>query len=210
MRHYKLPRYCGYRGIAGFGPATGCASEMVFDYPSQAAILASILPILAAQSTRPINFGDLISTPARIQKTLERCDGHPDFETALANWLETAQPQTPAERVAIHATSLRLLEDTTDRQLIFGLIDGLLRHAMEDLTRDPAIVPAELAHTLYNEIRKSVRNQRSKTQVIPVVAKWLADDGSVTNSRQAAFVLEFIKLAEPRRNTKGGALRSAL
>jgi hypothetical protein len=183
---------------------------MVFDYPSVVAILACVLPAIAAQSPPAIDFADLIRTPAGIQQTLERCDGHPDFETALANWLEAAQPQTPAERAAIHTTSLRLLEDTTDRQLVLGLIDGLLRHAMEDLAKDPAIVPAELARTLYNEIRKSVRNQRSKTSLIAVVTKWLADNESVTSGRQASFLQEFLKLAEPRRNTKGGALGSAL
>jgi|SRR5579872_627070 len=183
---------------------------MVFDYPLVVAILAGVLPALGAQSQRPTDFADLISTPAGIQKTLERCDGHPDFETALANWLAAAHPQTPAERAAIHTTSLRLLEDTADRQLVLGLIDGLVRHALEDLTKDPAIVPAELARTLYSEMRKAVGNQKYKTNLIAVVTRWLADNESVTTGRQAGFLQEFLKLAEPRRNTKGGALGSAL
>src|SRR5882762_3281557 len=108
-------------------------------------IFASSALLISGQIQRDVDFANLIRTPSSIQRTLERCDGHPDFETALANWLEMAEPTSARDRLAVRETSLRLLEDTTDRQVVLGLSDGLLRHALEDIKRDPGIVPEELA-----------------------------------------------------------------
>ena len=174
------------------------------------ASLFTLTAALAWQKSPPVDFAELLRTPAGIQKSLERCDGHPEFETALANWLETAQPRSEAERAAIRTTSLRLLEDTADRQLVLGLIDGLLRHAVEDLRRDPAIVPAELARALYADIRKAARNQKSKTASIAVVAHWLAEDGSAAAGRPAGFIQVFLEPpAQHRRREIAGRAAAA-
>ena len=155
------------------------------------------VPVLAwAQGQRAVDFASLIRTPAGIQSTLERCDGHPDFETALANWLETAQGRSPGEREAIRQTSLRLLEDTTDRQLVLGLINGLMRHAMEDVKRDPAVNPKQLARGLYADIVKAARGHKSTAKESALLAYGLAE--SVTDTRQDDFVKEFMSLAAPR------------
>jgi hypothetical protein len=161
-------------------------------------ILASSNIIISAQTATDTNFADLIREPASIQRTLEHCDGHPEFETALANWLERAEPSSPAGREAVHKASLRLLEDTTDGQLVLSLSDGLLRHALVDLNRDRAIVPEDLAHALYADIGRAVRKQRSKAKAIPVLAFGLAEDGTVKDERQATFLEAFLNLAEPR------------
>src|SRR5438445_350478 len=99
----------------------------VFACLAAPAILAEVMPA----ERRDVDFAEVIKTPVAIQAALERCDGDPAFETAFANWLESAQPRSASERDAIRKTSLRLLEDTTDRQLVLGLIDGLLRHAVD-------------------------------------------------------------------------------
>src|SRR5437762_1287770 len=96
------------------------------------ALFASGMPIVSSQN-QPNDFAGLIRTRADMQRTLERCDGNSEFETALSNWLEMAEPPSPADRQAIRETSLRLLEDTTDLQLVLGLGDGLLRHALADI-----------------------------------------------------------------------------
>ncbi len=158
-------------------------------------VCLAIPVIVLAQGQRNVDFAALIRTPAGIQATLEHCDGHPEFETALANWLETTQPHSPAERDAIRQTSLRLLEDTTDRQLVLGLINGLLRHALEDVKRDPAIVPKQQAQVLYADIAKAVNRHKSKAKESAVLASALAE--GLTDARQAGFVQEFMKLAEP-------------
>jgi hypothetical protein len=161
------------------------------------AVFASGVLVVSAQTPSNADFADLIRTPASIQRTLEHCDGHPDFETALANWLERAEPSSPAEREAVRKASLRLLEDTTDRQLVLGLSDGLLRHALQDLNRDHAIVPEELARALYADVGRAVRKQRSKVKAVPVPAYGLAEDGTVKDERQASFLETFLNLAEP-------------
>jgi hypothetical protein len=158
-------------------------------------IFASGVLVISAQT--PSDFADLIRTPASIQRTLEHCDGHPDFETALANWLEMAEPSSPAEREAVRNTSLRLLADTTDGQLVLGLSDGLLRHALEDLNKDRAIVPEELAHVLYADIGRALKKQRSKAKAVSVPAYALAEDGTVKDERQASFLERFLNLTEP-------------
>jgi len=159
------------------------------------------IPVIVwAQAQQNVDFGTLIQTPAGIQATLERCDGHPQFETALANWLETAKPRSPAEREAIRLTSLRLLEDTTDQQLALGLISGLLQHELEAVKRDPAIIPKQQAQALYTDIAKAVRRHTSKAKESAVLASVLGE--GLTDARQAGFVKEFITLAErpaPRR-----------
>ena len=151
--------------------------------------------ILIAQGQQAIDFAALIRTPAGIQAALERCDGHPDFETALANWLETAQPHSPADRDAVRQTSLRLLQDTIDRQLVLGLINGLIRHAMDEVKTDPAIVPLQFARTLYASITRTA-GLKSKADDSALLAHALAE--GVTDARQAVFVKEFLNLAEPR------------
>ena len=69
---------------------------------------------------------------------------------------------------------VRMLEDTTDRQIMFALIDGLLRHALEDVKRDAGIVPRQLAATLYMDIAKAVR-QKFKVKESAVLAEGLAE-----------------------------------
>src|ERR1700676_4897868 len=157
-------------------------------------IFASGMPGISGPIQRDVDFAELIRTPSGIQRTLERFDGHPEFETALANWLETAGPALPMDRQAVREASLRLLEDTTDRQLVLGLIDGLLRHAMEDIKREPALDPEELARALYAGIRKAAK---SKAAVL-VPALGLQEDGTVINERQASFLRSFLNRAEPR------------
>jgi hypothetical protein len=152
--------------------------------------------ILCAQGQQAIDFAGLIRTPAGIQAALERCDGNPDFETALANWLETAQGRSQAERDAIRQTSLRLLEDTTDRQLVLGLINGLIRHALDDVKRDSAIVPKQFARALYVDIAKATNGRKSTANEFALLAHGLAE--GVTDSRQVGFVKEFVNLAAPR------------
>ena len=161
-------------------------------------IFAAGMFVISAQTQRDVRFAELIGTPSGIQRTLEHCDGHPDFETALANWLELAEPSSPQERQAVHETSLRLLEDTTDRQLVLGLSDGLLRHALEDIKRNPAIVAEELARALYTDIGKAVNKQKYKAAAVLVPASGLGEDGTVTDERQARFLEYFLNLAEPR------------
>jgi hypothetical protein len=164
-----------------------------------AVTLGAISPLLvSAEIPRDADFADMIRTPAGIQKTLERCDGHPVFETALANWLETAEPVSPADRQAVRKTSLRLLEDTSDPQLVLGLTDGLLRHALQDIKMDPAIVPEEFARSLYSDIAKAVRAHRSKATAVLVPAYGLREDGAVRNERQASFLEDFLKLVDTR------------
>jgi hypothetical protein len=174
------------------GLSIGCRSTQL------SVIFASSLLIASAQTTADADFAGLIREPASMQRTLEHCDGHPEFETALANWLERAEPSSPAGREAVHKASLRLLEDTTDGQLVLSLGDGLLRHALEDMKRDPAIVPEELAHALYADIGRAIKKRRFKAQAIPVPAYGLAEDGTVTDERQASFLEAFLNLAEPR------------
>ena len=143
-----------------------------------AVTLGAIAPlVVSAEIPRDADFADAIRTPAGIQELLERCDGHPVFETALANWLETAEPASPADRQAVRKTSLRLLEDTSDPQLVLGLTDGLLRHALQDLKMDPAIVPEELARALYADIAKAVRAHKSKAAAVLVPAYGSREDG---------------------------------
>jgi hypothetical protein len=154
--------------------------------------------LISAQIPRDTDFADLIRTPSGIQTTLERCDGHPDFETALANWLEMAEPSSPADRQAVRATSLRLLEDTADRQLVLGLSDGLLRHALEDMKRDPSIDAEALARALYADIAKAVRKRKSKAEAIVVPAYGLQEDGTVKNEKQASFIENFLSRADPQ------------
>jgi hypothetical protein len=167
-------------------------------YTAISVIFASGTLVISAQIQRDVDFPDLIRTPPSIQRTLEHCDGHPDFETALANWLEMAEPSSWGDRQAVRETSLRLLEDTTDRQLVLGLSDGLLRHALEDLKRDPAIVAEELARALYADIGKAVKKHKSKATAVLVPAYGLVEDGTATNERQASFLEDFLKLADPR------------
>src|SRR5258706_9357682 len=114
---------------------------------------------LFAETEPKVNFADLIGTPAGIQRTLEQCDGNRRFESALANWLEMSEPTALVERLAIREISLRLLEDTTDVQVVLGLSDGLLRHALEDVKRDQTIVPEVLARVLYADIRKAAKGK---------------------------------------------------
>jgi hypothetical protein len=152
----------------------------------------------SAEIPQDADFAAMIRTPSGIQMTLERCDGHPAFETALANWLERAEPTAPADRQAVRKTSLRLLEDTSDPQLVLGLTDGLLRHALDDLKMDPAIVPEEFARALYADIARAVRGRRSKLEAVLVPAYGLREDGTVKNPRQASFIEDFLSLADPR------------
>jgi hypothetical protein len=184
-----LGEIVGSRLLNGLRKGRSCASLPL--------LFASGMLILSAQTTPGPDFAALIKTPANLQTTLEHCDGHPDFETALANWLEAAEPSSPADREAVHRASLRLLEDTTDRQLVLSLGDGLLRHALQDLKRDHAIVPEQLAQALYADIGKAVRRQRSKAKAITVPAYSLADDGTVKDERQASFLEKFLNLNEP-------------
>src|SRR5580704_11356734 len=154
--------------------------------------------IVSAEIQQDADFATMIRTPSGIQMTLERCDGHPVFETALANWLEMAEPSSREDRQAVRKTSLRLLEDTSEPQLVLGLIDGLLRHALEDLKMDPAIVPQELARALYADIARAVRARKSKVAAILVPAYGLREDGTVRNERQTSFIEDFLNRADPR------------
>jgi hypothetical protein len=165
---------------------------------------------LSGQIQQGVDFAGLIRTPSGIQQTLERCDGHPEFETALANWLETAEPTLPADRQAVREASLRLLVDTTDRQLALGLSDGLLRHAMADIKRDPALDPDEVARALFAAIRKAAEKQRSKATAVLVPAYELQEDGTVTNERQANFLRGFLDRAEPGVAHRGRPLPRGL
>jgi hypothetical protein len=162
------------------------------------ALLASGTLILSAQTPTNASFADLVRTPANLQIALERCDGNPEFETALANWLETAEPSLPADREAVHKASLRLLEDTNDGQLVLGLLDGLLRHALEDMKRNQTISSEELARALYADIGRAVRAERSKAKAIFVLADGLAEDGTVKDVRQARFLQSFMNISRPR------------
>jgi hypothetical protein len=152
---------------------------------------------ISAQVQADLDFANLIRTPASLQRTLEHCDGHPEFETALVNWLETAEPSSPSDRQAVRQASLRLLEDTGDGQLVLGLGDGLLRHALGDMKRDQTLVPEKLAHALYADIGQAVKSQKSKAKAITVPAYELGEDGSVTDQRQAGFLEAFLNLADP-------------
>src|SRR5437773_6715817 len=118
--------------------------ESVFAQFGIAIILATASSVGSAQDRNWASFPELIKMPGGIQAALEHCDGHPDFEAALANWLEAAKPESAAERRVVREASLQLLEDTADRQVALALIDGLLRHALEDVNRDETIVPERL------------------------------------------------------------------
>jgi len=153
--------------------------------------------VVSAETNTNVDFAELISTPAGIQRALERCDGNPAFEIALANWLEMAQPPVLEDRRAVRETSLRLLEDTTNVQLVFGLVDGLLRHALEDVKRDQTIVTELLARVLYTDIRKAIKGKTYKAKAIPVPVWGIAEDGTVTDERLARFLQSFLNLIEP-------------
>lgn len=183
----------GHRGA----PLLRSNKICVFTHLALSAILANVIPASPAQDRVRIDFPEIIKTPAEIQKALERCDGDTGFETAFANWIEMAQPRSPAEGVIIRKTSLRLLEDATDRQTVLGLIDGLLRHALEDVKRDQAIIPQNLADSMYRDIVNAVRKRTYKGEEIAAPAYGLADDGSITEERQARFVERFLNLADP-------------
>ena len=161
-------------------------------------LLAGGALAIPAQVQPDVDFAGLIRTPAGIQATLEHCDGHPEFETALANWLERAEPTSPDDRRAVREISLRLLEDTTNRQLVLGLSDGLLRHALHDIKRDPALAADKLARTLHADIGKAINSQKSKAVAVLAPAYGLGEDGTVTNERQASFLEVFLNLADPR------------
>ena len=161
-------------------------------------ILVSGALVVSGEIQRDADFAEMIRTPAGIQKALERCDAHPVFETALANWLEAAEPNSPEDRQAVRKTSLRLLQDTSDPQLVLGLIDGLLRHALQDIKMDPAIVPADHARALYADIVKAIRGQRSKATAVLVPAYGLQEDGTLRNERQARFIEDFLSRADPQ------------
>src|SRR5262245_9404036 len=103
------------RATTGGGSPFAISSRMRLAFA--VVTLPAILTAVAWGRDPRIDFASLILTPAGIQATLERCDGSPQFETAFANWLETAVADSPVERAAIRTSSLRLLEDTTDRQL---------------------------------------------------------------------------------------------
>jgi hypothetical protein len=166
-------------------------------YTAVVVTLASGIPLTLAETQPAIDFASLIRTPAGIQQALELCDGHPEFETALSNWLETAEPTSPADRKAVRETALRLLGDTTDLQLALGLSDGLLRHDLEDVKRDQTIVPQQLARSLYAGIRRAIGTEKSKAKAVAVTAYGLVVDGTVTDERQAIFLEDFLKLADP-------------
>jgi hypothetical protein len=153
--------------------------------------------LVSAEIPRDAGFGELIRTSAGIQRTLERCDAHPVFETALANWLENVEPASPEDRQAVRQTSLRLLQDTTDQQLVLGLIDGLLRHALEDIKMDAAISPADYARAVYTDIFRAIRGQRSKAIAVLIPAYGLQEDGTLRNERQASFIEGFLNRADP-------------
>jgi hypothetical protein len=154
---------------------------------------------LPGQSSQPVDFAALLKTPAGIQSALERCDGHPDFETALANWLEAAQPRSAEEQEAIRKASLRLLEDTSDPQVVLGLLDGLMRQALSELSRDPAVVPEELAKSLYSAIGRAVGRQPRKWAGFPLLASGLKEGGAANGERHAAFVKELLTMSARRR-----------
>ncbi len=175
---------------------------------SLASICVAIPVVVWAQNQRNVDFAALIRTPADIQATLERCDGHPEFETALANWLETAKPRSLAEEEAIRQTSLRLLEDTTDQQLALGLISGLLQHALAAVKRDPAIIPKQHAQALYADIGRAVRRHKSKAKESAMLASVLGED--LTDARQAGFVKEFTTLAERPAARRVGTTNAAV
>jgi hypothetical protein len=166
-------------------------------YIALSILFASLIPRTSAQIRPDADFADLIRTPSGIQRSLEHCDGHPDFETALANWLEMAEPSSPRDRQAVRETSLRLLEDTTDRQLVLALSDGLLRHALEDIKRDQSIVPEALARALYADIRKTVKDQSYKAKAVAAPAYGLAENGATADERRTRFLEEVLNLAEP-------------
>lgn len=176
-------------GVSPVRPALLCLVIMFF--------LTNGTHNLFAETEPKVNFADLIRTPAGIQRTLEQCDGNPRFETALANWLEMSEPTASVDRLAIRETSLRLLEDTTDVQVVLGLSDGLLRHALEDVKRDQTIVPELLARFLYADIRKAAKGKLYKTKAVPIAAWGLAEDGTVTDERLATLLQAFLNLAEP-------------
>ena len=159
-----------------------------------------VLPglLVCAEIPRDAEFAEMIRTPAGIQTTLERCDAHPVFETALANWLEQAEPASPEDRQAVRQTSLRLLQDTTDQQLVLGLIDGLLRHALVDIKLDPSIVPTDRARALYTDIFRAIRGQRSKAMATLIPAYSLQEDGTLRDERQISFIEGFLNRADPR------------
>jgi hypothetical protein len=144
------------------------------------------------------DFATLLRTPGGMQRALEHCDGHPDFETDFASWLETAQLDSAEERRAVRRASLQLLEDTTDRQVALALIDGLLRHALEDVKSGQAVIPQRLARSLYWEITKAAKNRAWKARAIAEPAYGLAEDGSIVEQSQIQFAEAFLNLVDPR------------
>ena len=155
------------------------------------------IPAGAAQDESWGEFAGLLRAPGGMQRALEHCDGHPDFETGFASWLETAQPDSAADQRALRRTSLQLLEDTTDPQIVLALIDGLLRHALEEVRDERAAAPERFARSLYWEILRATGNRAWKTRIIAGPAFGLAEDGSVVEERQAKFAEAFLNLADP-------------
>ena len=139
-------------------------------------------------------FAETIKTPAGIQAALERCDGNPEFETALANWLERTQPQSPEQRDAIRKTSLRLLEDTSDSQVALALLDGMIRQALNDVNRNTSVPPKQAARTLYADIARATGRQPRKSAGIALLTRGLAEDGAVTASGRPDFAKALLSL----------------
>ncbi|HTM49010.1 MAG TPA: hypothetical protein VL285_10030 [Bryobacteraceae bacterium] len=74
-----------------------------------------------------------------------------------------------------------------------------MRQALSELSRDPAIVPEELAKSLYSAIARAVGRQPRKWAGFPLLAAGLAEGGAVQGERHAIFVKELVTISARRR-----------
>jgi hypothetical protein len=99
-----------------------------------------------AQPQIPTNFETLLQSPDALRRALEYCDGHPDYEVMLANWLMSAHPRSAGDREVIRWGSAHLFTDTESRQVTLGLANALIEVPLQDLNTDPRANPIQLAN----------------------------------------------------------------
>jgi hypothetical protein len=136
-------------------------------------VAAGLAVSVWAQSLTTPDFGKLIQSPTAIERALEYCDNHPNYEVTLANWLMNARPGSEKDREEIRWASAHLFIDTENRQIELGLAHLLIGSPLEDLARDPGVDPVELARATskylmgeVSRIREFSRADRSKLDAI--------------------------------------------
>ena len=127
---------------------------------------------------------DILKIERGFEEFLGACD-NPVTEGLFTGWLETHPGRSAQERKIHRSALLRRLGDTTERQVLVGVMDGLLTIALIDVGEPPA-GPQAIALALHADIRKSIRNsgvnsnrQRAKTNAIPIIVFSIREKGNL-------------------------------